>query len=826
IVSPNPLEIILSILLGSGFGLPSSVPPTAEDPIAANVAPAECIFYVSWTGTGKPDAASGNSCERLLAEPAIQNFLAQNCQRALALISNSNPNSGFPLDINQLNELLELISGKPGAFFISDIQSNGNNPPIMNGGGVLRVGENANQLKSLLETFQSRALKDHVSSVQIQNHSFSRLHFDQNFPKITWGIVGNHLIFGFGDNAIESLLQRIDGPVPGWLTDIRSKLPVPRPASVTYMNVDQIMERIIEASNQPEVAQMIHLLGLDSVQSIANVSGLDEQGYVTRSLLSVNDAGRGLLSWIEAKPLTADDLNMIGHDVPIAVAFKLDPARVYDLWLDVVQLASPHDARQFQQSMEEFKQHVGISIRDDLLFSLGDSWRIFAQPGASSLMNGWTAVISIRDPNRLATAHETLFAFLEKSLADSGGPHLKSNDTNGRTVYTLELGQIGAPLAPSWCINGKELYITLMTQTLDQILKQNGNDSSLVELPLVHKSLNQDKRTLALAYIDTKRVVEMLTPLARMGLQQMQRMRPPFPLDTSNLPPIDLFLKHLQPTTLTVQRTSDGMLVESHHTLPGGNVGTIAPVAVALLLPAVASSREAARRVQGMNQMKQIGLALHNYAAAKGAFPAGYNADEDGKPLLSWRVHVLPYIEDGGLYNEFHLDEPWDSPHNRALIDKMPAIYRSPKSQAKPGMTNYLGVGGADGIFVRPQKGNQLGTSFHDIRDGTSNTIMIVEVPDESAMIWTKPGDFAPDKKDPSRGLIGMHSYGFLAGYADGLVLIIAKDMDPGILKAMFTKSGGEAVANGLLEPAKLEPAKAAPAPKAAPALVAPAEEK
>ena len=161
---------------------------------------------------------------------------------------------------------------------------------------------------------------------------------------------------------------------------------------------------------------------------------------------------------------------------------------------------------------------------------------------------------------------------------------------------------------------------------------------------------------------------------------------------------------------------------------------------------------EASRRAQSPNNLKQIALSLHNYHDAFGAFPAGYNADADGKPLLSWRVHMLPFIEQAQLYEQFHLDEPWDSPHNKALIEQMPAVYRSPNSTGKPGMSNYLGVSGADGVFVRPQPGQKLGTQFAQITDGTSNTIMTVEVPDESAVIWTKPGDFAPRKKTQSAG--------------------------------------------------------------------------
>src|SRR5271166_372859 len=93
---------------------------------------------------------------------------------------------------------------------------------------------------------------------------------------------------------------------------------------------------------------------------------------------------------------------------------------------------------------------------------------------------------------------------------------------------------------------------------------------------------------------------------------------------------------------------------------------------IALLLPAVQAAREAARRAQCTNNLKQIALAMHNYASANNCFPPAATYTRDGKPLLSWRVLILPYLEQASLYNQFHLDEAWDSPNNKPLGDRMP----------------------------------------------------------------------------------------------------------------------------------------------------------
>jgi len=214
-----------------------------------------------------------------------------------------------------------------------------------------------------------------------------------------------------------------------------------------------------------------------------------------------------------------------------------------------------------------------------------------------------------------------------------------------------------------------------------------------------------------------------------------------------------------------------------------------APVALGLLLPAVQKVREAAARTQSMNNLKQIALAMYNYHDANNGFPPAYRASKDGKPLLSWRVLILPYIEQDALYKEFHLDEPWDSEHNKKLIERMPKIYRSPASQAAPGMTNYETVRGPNTAFPGDKS-----IRVADITDGTSNTIMVVEVSDRKAVLWTKPDDFELNEKSPMEGLGGLWPGGFLAAMCDGSVRMIRNTIDPKDLINLFNRNDGNVI--------------------------------
>ncbi|MBX9789064.1 MAG: DUF1559 domain-containing protein [Pirellulales bacterium] len=196
-------------------------------------------------------------------------------------------------------------------------------------------------------------------------------------------------------------------------------------------------------------------------------------------------------------------------------------------------------------------------------------------------------------------------------------------------------------------------------------------------------------------------------------------------------------------------------------------------------------------RQPAMNKLKQLALAMHNFANQHKKFPDAATAGADGKPLLSWRVQILPYLEEGGdaLYKEFKLDEPWDSEHNKKLIERMPDVFKLPGSKAPAGQTcAVLPVG--DATVVPKGKG----MSFRQITDGTSNTILIVETDDEHAVPWTAPNDLKFDPEKPAAGLGGHYGEGFLAVLCDGSVHFLGPEWPVETLRALFTPAGREVI--------------------------------
>lgn len=206
----------------------------------------------------------------------------------------------------------------------------------------------------------------------------------------------------------------------------------------------------------------------------------------------------------------------------------------------------------------------------------------------------------------------------------------------------------------------------------------------------------------------------------------------------------------------------------------------------AALWPWVRLSIDFLRRRQSTNQLKRIAIAMHNYSDVHGHLPPPAIRDATGQPLLSWRVAILPYLEQQALYERFHLDEPWNSEHNRPLVEQMPEAYRSFASSAGEGRTSYLVATGPEAVFDgRP------GTALREITDGTAQTLMAFESDDEHAVVWTKPEDFEFDAGRPAEGFGSPYSRGRLLLFCDGSVQFVRQSVAPETIRRLILRNDG-----------------------------------
>jgi hypothetical protein len=212
---------------------------------------------------------------------------------------------------------------------------------------------------------------------------------------------------------------------------------------------------------------------------------------------------------------------------------------------------------------------------------------------------------------------------------------------------------------------------------------------------------------------------------------------------------------------------------------------------------------------RSLRNLQALAQAMLQFHEQQKLLPGAARCNAQGTPLLSWRVLLLPYLGQEALYKEFHLDESWDSPHNQALLARIPEVYKTPGGPTDD-KTCYLAPLGVRTIFAQRE-----GMALSAIRDGPKNTLLIVEADPEKAVPWTQPEDLRIIPAQPSLGLGKLRDSQFLGVCADGVPHIFSATSDAAALRALFSANGGEKVTASAIPGKQAEAA----APKLDPAV-------
>lgn len=789
--------MIIAVLLAS-IGLPLGIPPLPPDSVVESAAPEECLFYFASAGTAKPNSASKNRTELLLADEQVQTFLTQISTQAVTALRQAA--KGQP-EAEQLAahvpELLKALATHPASVYLAHFDPN--EPPTkIRAGLVVNLGAEQQQVAPLIAKLQQAFAGQlqgagKVDEVTVAGTKFTRFSARSDEPVLLWGMHKSLFVLTFSAEEAEALLGRLDSAikVPAWLQTIRKKLPVQRPGTTLYINVAGALKSAQPAINTP-VGSVLEMLGLSHVQTVARVTGLTSGGAISRSLVTTDGKADGLFALLSGRSLSLEDLRGIPRDAQMAWVFRLRLADVYQqVQKAAVQLGAE---QQLKDYVAQFEQQLGINLEDALLKPLGDKWTVYSAPGTGPTpMAGWVVTASLADRDKLSQTNDLLvkkFGDMLKQQADAAPATIEESSMGSAKAYTVRM-KGPMPFAPTWTIAADRLIVAASPEVLKTVLERT-QVPSVADIKSVQKVLAGKKAVSMISYQDTPTLVtqfhamaQMLGPMAsaQLARQGIQFTMPP-------LPSLEKIKPHITPTITVVQSSRAAILSDSYYSFPiNVNASAMAPIATALMLPGVQSARNAARRNSAANNLKQIALAMHVHHDAFKRFPASAIADPSGKPLLSWRVKILPFIEEQPLYNEFHRDEPWDSPHNKALIARMPRVYASPTGgpAAAEGKTRYVLPTGPAAMF-----NGQQGPNVRDISDGTSLTIMVVEAAPAKAVIWTKPDDLEINASDPLAGVRGSPGGTFLVSLADGAVRSFKEAIDPAILLQLFDPKDGQ----------------------------------
>lgn len=803
-------EMLILVLLTGNPGVPLGIPPAEADPNMARVAPEECLYYVSWTGTLSPDPNSENLTEKMLAQDEMQHLIKR-LEAMVSVLAGQGADQGNPVSdvMARLTPLLfKTTMTQPAAMYIADVQMNEQGLDMDAGfllGGDGRQLEIVALLNELVVPTVLEEYEWQVETVEHQGSSFTRVIFNPAAPPLFWGAMGPYVLVTVGEDSLDRLFQRLEKDPPAWLQRILENADVERLSSVAFLNLEKTLQTAEPLLiGIPELLDTINRFELDQIRSYQCVTGLSQDGFVIRSKLETAGLLKPFLV-MSNSPLTYRDVASIPAESPAALVLKLDPETSLDLIFDLVSSMGPFDQQEAKADLSAgIEQTLGVSLEQLVTQILGDTVCIYASPTDGGLISGWLITVPVKKPEQAQACAQRLQGFLSAFFRRVPEVQFRAEDFRGWSVTSMEVDDDDMPFVPTWVVNDSELIIGLYPQAVKSHLDRDHTERNLAQVQpfseiLDHTDPMTNQGPKVMVQLDHAELIRVLYPLAQLAapfmLREMQdEMNIDFAL--TDLPSVAALTQFTQPMRGVISLQRDGLEISVDETIPTGDLVTSLPILTVLSLPAVTAARLAARRTQSTNNLKQIMLALHNFHDTHRGFPAPYNTDDMGKPLLSWRVHILPFVEQGVLYEQFHFDEPWDSEHNKKLIEQMPQIYAVPGNDPKSGLTNYLGVAGANGMFAptkRKEYGKKfaVGRAFAEVRDGTSNTAAIVEVNNENRVIWTRPGDFDAPAMQPIQRLLGLWKGGFHAGVSDGSVMFVPDTVEAEQLINFFNVDDG-----------------------------------
>jgi hypothetical protein len=808
----NIATVLATIFLGGGLlGLPLSIPPLPPDPVIARAAPDDCLAHMALAGIATPDAGSGNLTERMLADEEMREFLDRLARQVVAVAKDS----------ARQEAALELVSAglsRPLAVTIErfTLPADGR-PPEVRASLLLRTGggDGERRITAAADAVAALATADAGGRAPEERTIGTATVRQVPTPlgPLSWGVHDGSLLVTIGEGTLDALLKRIGDATrakPAWMADAERRLPLDRPATLTYVNAREVL-RIMSSlpmADRDRVAAFLAASGIAGIDRLVGVSGLDDEGMVTDVRLGFEGQPSGLFA-APASGIGPKQLARIPADAVVAQAMSLDPSRTLATLLDVIAATDPDAATEIRRSLEQFRAVAGLDLDRHLLKPLGPDWTMVALPSAGGLLPNVAVIAGVRDQPTFAKTHKALLGVL-RNLTANGDTRTTITEIpyRGQTLFCLgiEGPDMAIPVTPTWCLTADRLLITLSPQLMKTLLARTDADAELGNLAEVKAAMSGSDADFV-GVFDPQVILgavcsayEMATPLIRQATARAGHR-----LDLPTLPRASAMTPFVKPSVTVLRHEPDGLRMRSTTTLPlgplaggGGLMGVSpasAPVLVGLLLPAVQSAREAGRRNMMQNNLKQVLMAMHMHVAARDAFPPQAICDPEGKPLLSWRVMLLPYLGEEALFKEFHLDEPWDSEHNRPLVTRMPVVFADPSADPQAvaaGLTTVQVLTGGNTLFAVPDQGVHL----RDITDGMSNTLLIVEAMPDRAVPWTKPADVAFDPERPLDGIGNPRRSGgvFLGGLCDGSVHAFNPDVDPDVFKAVVTPAGGEPV--------------------------------
>ncbi|MFO0429448.1 MAG: DUF1559 domain-containing protein [Planctomyces sp.] len=657
--------------------------------------------------------------------------------------------------------------------------------------------------------------------------------------EVSWWNENGHLVVTFGMQAVEQTLAVASGRSPNvsknpnWAALRKSDRYTVD--CFGWADAEMLLKQFGDLPLPPapsgktmSIREALGLVGLDNLKRVTAQSGYHEAQTWIDSRLEADGPLKGLAALLNQRTLSLSELPPLPKGTTGFAAAAFDAAGACDTVLstirNVMKEVEPTSEEKLDEALAKVSEIFGGDPRTQLLAGFGDIWCVYADPAPLPIPIGFSPVVavSVRDKAILSSGIDRLMKIIQQE-AGNANFSVRHTKKDGRETWSLNLS--GMPFVPTMSLSDKWMAIGAIPGAIQSLNQREAKklpswkpdekiSGALSELP---------KKFSSISMSDPSAGYVQLMQFAPMGLNLLEQQALPnlgdgtleMPFTAEDLPAVEQITEPLFPNVAVGYSLPNGFASTTRQSIPSSPVGNISsaavvPILVALLLPAVQQAREAARRTQSKNNLKQLMLAMHNYHDVYNSFPDGTveNADLEPDERLSWGYSILPFLEQGNLYEQLDGKSGWEAESNASGVQLTVPAFVNPSQPGKrpnPSSGDYVGIAGVgENAAMLPKNDPKAGVFGYnrscriaDITDGTSNTIIITDASEPNASFLAggratirsfsqKPYLNGPDG-------IGSHHVGIVQmALADGSVRAVSVNIDESVLEALATKAGGE----------------------------------
>lgn len=490
---------------------------------------------------------------------------------------------------------------------------------------------------------------DRLKMVKLENSWVYTKPDREGKPRVTWGFIGDTFVAFMGDGADDFIPKLVAGKIESNLKtspafiDCIGKIPGDS-VFTTYLDTQSslvMVRKLIEREGNNDLMfvgqnwdKLLSEFGLDNVKGVAEKTVIEDKQFVTRTLVRMAGAPRGLLSLVTAPAVDEGMMKVIPQDAMAAAAVRIDLAKTYEQLKTSAINIGGDDAKSAFTQLEQGAEGMGLPLKT-VLEALGDQWVVYnATSQGGFALTGWTLVCNIRDAEKFNKSMNTLRGMITKGFGEGEHAHIRVLDSDGVKVEYMDMGRWGAFVSPAWSVVGDKFVLALYPQLVEDAARQiKDGGKSLLDNPDYLAARKRTGNDGAMLYISGPEVTKNLYPVGLVFVSAINTLAGGFrdaddgsSFSTADLlPSMQRLLQYVGHDTLALKVTDDGLLKTRSVTNP-----LLSPLAwvdspilwMALGIPSIGASEDSADRDQSAANLRQIGQAALIYSNAnKGKFP-------------------------------------------------------------------------------------------------------------------------------------------------------------------------------------------------------------